>query len=505
MQRRQLLKSMLALGITSAIPLPKLAYSQEQQNLINIKQLFNQALSKNPSLLGFTNIERDFASQTLTVEGKLPNDLVGSFFRNGPAKHERGDIRFRHLFEGDGMIQRFDIFDNQIVHQGKFIHTPKFVKEQQRKQFIYSGPDTKIPNSLPVITNDSVNTANTNIIPVGEDLWALWEAGSASQLDGKTLEFKQQVDLGANSRFGQSLKGLPFSAHPKIDPNGDIWNFGLNANGAIVLYHLAASGQVKNVGLINSQYRGGMLHDFLITDKHILLILPSLSKNKHIEGYFAGIQFDNKLPMQVLVIDKNTLSQKRSYELPSGFAFHFGNAWEAQDGTISFDASLYPNVDVLHELSNVMQGKQRANDGRSQTAFFTLKPNGSIEQQNFTANSEFPRVCGHLTGLRNRYLYHLSAHANSLWSDSLICLDTYNGNEQRYQYGDDYLVEEHIPVCPRGIEGTGYIIGTALHVPSKRSCLNIFSAADIGAGPIARAWLPYHLPLGFHGNFKAAS
>ena len=47
------------------------------------------------------------------------------------------------------------------------------------------------------------------------------------------------------------------------------------------------------------------------------------------------------------------------------------------------------------------------------------------------------------------------------------------------------------------------MIGTALHVPTKRTCLNIFNSESLSDGPIARAWLPHHLPLGFHGNFVA--
>ncbi|UJL44729.1 carotenoid oxygenase family protein [Shewanella vesiculosa] len=95
----------------------------------------------------------------------------------------------------------------------------------------------------------------------------------------------------------------------------------------------------------------------------------------------------------------------------------------------------------------------------------------------------------------------MSAKTNSLWSDTLSSLNTDTGAEQHYHFGADYLVEEHISVCPKAMENTGYLIGTALHVPTKRTCLNIFAVNDLSSGPIARAWLPYHLPLGFHGNF----
>jgi all-trans-8'-apo-beta-carotenal 15,15'-oxygenase len=510
MKRRQLLKNMASLGAGSLLmntPFNVLAQDKQPHSATNYKKLFNESLTNNPSLIGFANTKSDFKPQTLSIEGKVPDDLIGTFYRNGAAKHERGEQRYQHLFEGDGMLQSFTFAGGKIIHQGKFINTPKFQKEQQAKRFLYSGPDTKIQASLSVSSSNMVNTANTNVINVGNDLWALWEAGSPTKVNAKTLEYQEQVTLGTNSKYQQSLKGLPFSAHPKISPNGDIWNFGLNPTGHVVLYHLAANGQVKNVGLVNAKYRGGMLHDFLMTDKHLLLILPSLnsgvSTHNNQKGYFSRITFDRQLPMRVLVINKHDLTLNKEFELPAGFAFHYGNAWEELDGTIRFDASLYPNVDVLHHLSDIMQGKSENPHTNAKTVFFTLYPNGKVAQDTIDIISEFPRVCDHVTGLRNNYLYQLSSSHNSLWSDTVCSLNTESGQIDSYDFGQDYLVEEHITVNPQQKEGTGYLIGTALHVPSKRTCLTVFNADNIADGPIVKAWLSHHLPLGFHGSFKA--
>jgi len=37
----------------------------------------------------------------------------------------------------------------------------------------------------------------------------------------------------------------------------------------------------------------------------------------------------------------------------------------------------------------------------------------------------------------------------------------------------------------------------------RQTTLAVFDAAAVDAGPIARARLPYGLPLGLHGNFVA--
>jgi carotenoid cleavage dioxygenase len=158
----------------------------------------------------------------------------------------------------------------------------------------------------------------------------------------------------------------------------------------------------------------------------------------------------------------------------------------------------------LHELSKVMQGSTQNPNTRSQTALFTLNPNGSSSKYLVAGDSEFPRVYDHLVGQRNRLLFNLSATNSHIWSDTVSCLNIDTGKKDTYVYGEDYLVEEHISVSPTKKEGEGYLVGTALHVPSKRTCLNIFAVNKLTNGPVCRAWLPYHIPLGFHGNFKVS-
>ena len=509
MLRRDLLKGLMAAGSVCSLPLAaRLETSRVSTNtplLFNAKDQFNLALKNEPGLIGLTNVASDFSSQQLKLDGALPKDLQGVFYRNGPAKHERGDIRYQHLFEGDGMVQRFQFHNGQIHHVGRFIQTPKFVAEQQAKQFLYDGPETKINATRATRSADSVNVANTSLLPVGDDLWALWEAGSATAIDAYSLDFKRQVDLGANTKYGNSLKGLPFSAHPKVDTNGDIWNFGLSHTGHTVLYHLSKTGQLKNVKLVDSGYTGKMLHDFLITDKHVLLILPSLtskqSRGDNKAGFFSQIKFDANLPMRVMVFKKADFSLVKQYELPPGFVFHFGNAWEDKTGVIRFDASLYPNIEILQDMSNMMVGDVSRGHTNSKMALFELHPNGKTSHQVFDIYSEFPKVFGHKQGLKNDKVFHLSTVENTIWNDTVCAFDTDSGHSEQYSFGKNYHVEEHIPITTNA--NNTYLIGTALHVPTKTSCINVFDSNNIAQGPLVQAWLNHHLPLGFHGCFVA--
>lgn len=325
------------------------------------------------------------------------------------------------------------------------------------------------------------------------------------ELDAKSLDSKGFIDLGKNSKYAGKLKGMAFSAHPKVSPNGDIWSIGYSYTGHVVLYHINAKGITQNVSMIKTDFRAGMLHDFLITDKHILLILPSLVADRSKGGLFGSISYDNTKPMDVLVIDKQSLTLKKRFEIDAGFAFHYGNAWEEKDGTIHFDASLYENSEVLAYLSNLMKGQIVQEPFSARTVLFTLKPNGTFSRVNMKGESEFPRVHDKLAGMRTDWLYSVGSVNTDLWSDAVTALNTATGEKQQFVYGDDFLVEEHIVVSKSCKETDGYLLGTATHVPSKRTCLNIFKLGKINDGPVCRAWLPYHLPIGFHGNFMYAS
>lgn len=506
MDRRQLLKSLGAAACIGASSLPFKSFSKSSvTTAVNYKSLFAKALANTPKLIGYSGVEQDLYGEAITVEGKLPLGLNGRFFRNGPARLERGQLRYKHLFEGDGMVQEFILGNGAIKHRGKFVKTPKFTQEQASSSFLYSGPDTQLTPSLAITKADDINVANTSILPVGSDLWALWEAGSASKLNGSSLEFEQFVNLGKDSNSKQMLKGMPFSAHPKVMANGEIWNFGYSPTGHIIVYQLSKLGQLVKFNVIKTDFVRSMKHDFLITENYVLLILPSISPTTSGEyGIFSKLNYDASRPFTVLVVDKNTLTVARRYELDPAFAFHFGNAWEDKDGHIHFDASLYPNLDVLHQMSDLMAGEIPTEDTNAKPALVTLYKNGQSDVQVLNLPSEFPRVVQQRTGLVNQHLYFLSCDNKATWHDSICQLDLPTGKVTKYNYGDDFIVEEHVPISVDGNEQQTYLMGTALHVPSQRTCLNVFNANALNNGPLFRAWLPYNIPLGFHGQFVPA-
>ena len=60
-------------------------------------RVFARALEANPMLLGWQGVRTDRLECTARIEGRLPEALRGTFYRNGPAVHERFGMRYQHL------------------------------------------------------------------------------------------------------------------------------------------------------------------------------------------------------------------------------------------------------------------------------------------------------------------------------------------------------------------------------------------------------------------------
>ena len=60
---------------------------------------------------GLENLEQEYSYALTEVEGEIPSNLKGTFFRNGPGRQKIGNQPFGHWFDGDGMLCAFT-FDN---------------------------------------------------------------------------------------------------------------------------------------------------------------------------------------------------------------------------------------------------------------------------------------------------------------------------------------------------------------------------------------------------------
>ncbi|HLM53434.1 MAG TPA: carotenoid oxygenase family protein, partial [Pseudoxanthomonas sp.] len=89
--------------------------------------------------------------------------------------------------------------------------------------------------------------------------------------------------------------------------------------------------------------------------------------------------------------------------------------------------------------------------------------------------------------------------------NAVASLDLARERRQVHAYGEAVMAEEHVFVPRPGSArpGDGWLVGTLLDSPRGRSGIAVLDAQRVQGGPLAQAWLPYTVPLGFHGTFAA--
>jgi carotenoid cleavage dioxygenase len=466
---------------------------------------FHAALQADPALGVYAGVTGDQAGQAV-IEGRLPADLRGSFFRNGPGRFELGGERCHHWFDGDGFAQRWQIGDGKVSHLGRFVHTEKFDAESAAGEFLFPTFGTWTARRG-FKNNDSLNAANTNLLPFAGRLFALWEGGSATELDAATL------DTRGLTTWRPDLAAMPFSAHPKIDPDGTLWNFGeFPGSNKIALYQLRPDGSVARTGLVEVPMLA-MVHDFAVSAAHLIFLVPPYDLVRAPNTSFADMQHwagsgPHARPLRVVVVDKASLTIKHTYELPPRMVFHLGNAWD--DGaTTRLDAVLHEG-DAVRALGGLMRGELPSPAARrSATVQITLDhARGTVREERLFGAGEFPRVAPQVVSRRHRALVlaGISGRGAHPMLDTVSVIDTDSGAADTYAFGAGWQVEEHILV-PRAHardERDGYLLGVAQDQRRQRTVLTVFDARAVSAGPLALAHLPYRAPHCFHGNFLVA-
>ncbi len=504
MLRRDLLKVLGAASLSTiggTVPYSALANTSTncvESERATLQRAFRSSFDGVAETLGPTHIKFD---------APLPQGLTGTFYRNGPARMQRGDTQYKHWFDGDGMIQSFAISADRLTHRAKMVRTSRYVAEEKAGRFLWSGFGTAFADGLSVKKPDDVNVANISVLPVGDELLALWEAGSAWEIDPDTLETTGRKVLSPDT------DGVPFSAHPRVDPGGRIWNFGyLSGSDKLVLYDLSPAGKLNRATVIDAP-NTNMVHDFAVTERYLVFALMPITytpmESNSANAFADLLGWDANGTVDILLIDKQQLTIAHRFELPPFFAFHFGNAW--QDGNqIRLETAVAPPWDELNETI------MRATMGHPQKDTFDEPPaldiilnlktaTASVEQLPH-AGAEFPVYDNRFTGLKTSRLVMLARSEQMppevFGFNRVQSFNRKTDQLQAFDYGPHTIAEEHVFVAKSGAtEGEGWLIGTSFNWKTRRTTLTILDASHLEDGAIASATLPYHLPLGLHGKF----
>jgi carotenoid cleavage dioxygenase-like enzyme len=177
----------------------------------------------------------------LVAEGDLPAYVRGTYYLNGPARFARGELRYRHWLDGDGMVCGLRFGSAGTRFTCRYVRGPKFVAEEIAGRPLFRAFGTAFPGDRLRRGVATESPLNVSVYPYRDRLLAFGEQSLPLELDPDTLATR-----GPYNFDGQLNEFSPFSAHPKFDrATGEMLNFGIwfdPREPALHLYRFAGDG-----------------------------------------------------------------------------------------------------------------------------------------------------------------------------------------------------------------------------------------------------------------------
>ncbi len=444
----------------------------------------------------------------LTVEGEIPADLYGAYFRNGPNPVHQPQHRY-HPFDGDGMIHGVYFDEGQAAYRNRYVETLAWREEGKVGASVSPGVMGPFDYSLsPFGIKD---TSNTDVFLYSGSIMSLWyNAGDPYRLDALNLSTQGYFDL--NGRQQRRM-----SAHSKVDPaTGELLFFDYGDEPPFMTYGVANSaGEVQHEVAIDLP--GPRLpHDIGVTRNYTILHdLPFFHDINVLRRHnYRVLTFHRDIPTRFGIIPRyGKGSDVRWFECEPCYILHTSNCWEEGDWVVMDGCrSINPMPDTQPgegELGHMLAYMRlEANNYRWR---FNLRTGEVREGDLDDLNTEFNKTNPLYMGVKGRYAYHqriplLHEGGHTLRFTGLVKYDNETGRRWEWDYGPGVFGNEAVFAPRKGAtaespEDDGYVITMITDSKDWSSWCLVFDATDIEAGPVARVRMPHRVPFGFHATW----
>jgi len=464
----------------------------------------------------FDTPPEEFDGPVARIEGEIPPWLAGTWYLNGPARFGRGEVRYQHWLDGDGMVGalRLDGSSGGAHFTARYVRSHKYQAEEEAGRALFRTFGTAFPGDQLLRGVALASPVNVSVYPFAGKLLAFGEQGLPWELDPETLE-----TLGEHT-FGRRLNALsPFSAHPKFDPeSGEMWNFGISfatAEPTLTLYRFSADGD-----LVYRQRRrldlAASVHDFNISEHWIVLYLAPylMDVGAFLErgaSVMESLSWQPERGSRLLIFSRETGEFAGEIPIGSSYCLHHIHAFErGRDLLVDVLELSEPAYQDYQPLPKLFTQVKRAEPMRYTVDVGTWTVREKVHLS-WGMAGDFPAVDPALTGrpyedfwmlgigsvgMRGRkfldHLVHLS------WVDPSVALgDIWFPRGPRI-----YLAGE--PVYVSGPAGRGALLVPEFNAKRRETAFLIFDPTRIAPGPVARLTLSRPLHLAFHTCFVPA-
>ncbi|WP_338891014.1 carotenoid oxygenase family protein [Rhodococcus sovatensis] len=430
----------------------------------------------------------------LEIVGDLPDDLNGSYLRNGPNPRFDPIGSFVFPLDGDGMVHRVSIAGGQASYSNRFVRTPMVELEEQRGEAIWSGVMDGYTPPASVVGDTLAGTTrqlpDINIVEHSGKLMAMAEGDKPYLLDRAQLKTLGQEDCDGAMRVGST-------AHPKIDPHtGEMVLFNYSLEAPYLTWSVVgADGSARRTPTpVPGLDKPMMIHDMALTEKYIVLFVNPLVFD--LAAAMTGgslLAWHPEEGTRIAMIPRDG-GGVQWIDTDTFWVWHFANAFDNPDGTVTVDyvEHLYP-----------MGFAQTSVPNRSTLMRALCNPStGAITRTQISerAGIEFPRVDDRLLTRDHRRIATVGrADEDHDVLESLWFHDVHAGRDDVWTPGVALGEPIYIPGEQHDYWGS---IGTdPADMKSRFYVLDVENPAD---GPLATIELPIRVPAGLHGAWLPA-
>jgi carotenoid cleavage dioxygenase len=466
----------------------------------------------------------EISKRDLEVEGEIPAEVEGAFFRAVPDNAHAPMFEDDIALNADGMIARFNFDAGAVDFDIKYVETERYLAEKKARRALfgrYRNPFTDDPS----VKGVDRTVSNTTPVWHGGRLFMTKEDGRGYEINPYTLDTAGKWDY-----YG-ALKSETFTAHPRIDPGtGEMFFFGYEAGGLCsldVAYGIAdKDGNLTSEQWFKQPYCS-TIHDFVITERYAIFpIFPTLADLDRLKAGGAHWAHRQDLPSWVGIMPRyGKVSEMKWIQGPIGVsAFHEVNAYDDGD-FVHIDMCLTETnaFSFMREAGGIHKPQQEIQGALTRWTIDMSKAEPEIQERPLGPPGDLPRLADADQGRPYSHAWYLSMNPQGgppmpggpvgVNFNALLRIEVGNGRLELMGVPPGAGISEpaHVPSNEAGHEGWLLTVvdipnnpDPAQQVPGDYSSeLWIVNAGEVAKGPVARIKTGIPLRSQVHGTWVA--
>jgi len=459
----------------------------------------------------FEDAPREHGFEPVHVEGKIPDDLVGTLYWNGSAFYDLTPPELRTWTDGQGGIGAVHIPGGGAAPSFglRRIRTRSMELEHAAGKRIYSrfGMRSKQP-IREFLLGDRRTTANITCWCYRGRIFALDTISKLTEVDPNSLETLGETDLNGSAPPALSAHGGLCAARRTY------YNFSpaYGRQSYLDLYAFPLESRpyrVTRIPLAAACY----VHSFIVTDNYAIFIIPPMTLRPlpMVLGLKAAkdcIVWRPELGTECVVVNFDAPERPIRCTIDARLHVHVANAFERKGEVVvhvPFSNESHDGVlKTWQWFTGLASGKPGLGpDPRMHELRIDVQTGRARVERLADRVFEQPRISPRSEGRDYRYIFGAGfIGSGAQLPDALLTFDLKTNTISETRHKGCYLAEPvFVPREHSTAENDGYLLSVAYEPEAHTSSLLVFDAREAQSAPLCRLAFDHHVPPFFHASW----